>query len=216
MSDTTLAPCSAETCGENFPICGRLSTYKRRKCRCEVCVTANREYSRKIYRKHKDKVLARQREYYAENKETVRERHRNWYERNKDEHNARVIANRTKDAEKYTEYRRSHYRANKELALEQARQWRANNPELVRAYCQARRARLMDAYVEAVDPAVVFERDGYTCQRCGQQLSPESQYPSRNYPTVDHIVPLTRGGEHSYANVQTMCMGCNSEKGNRE
>jgi 5-methylcytosine-specific restriction endonuclease McrA len=32
---------------------------------------------------------------------------------------------------------------------------------------------------------------------------------------VDHVVPLARGGEHSYANTQPACPPCNMSKGAR-
>ena len=35
-------------------------------------------------------------------------------------------------------------------------------------------------------------------------------------PTVDHIVPLSMGGEHEWDNLQLLCKRCNTSKGNRE
>lgn len=51
----------------------------------------------------------------------------------------------------------------------------------------------------------VFARDGYECQYCGctQRL------------TVDHVVPRSRGGDTSWANVVTSCAPCNHRKGDR-
>jgi 5-methylcytosine-specific restriction endonuclease McrA len=33
-----------------------------------------------------------------------------------------------------------------------------------------------------------------------------------NAATIDHIVPFVLGGDHSRANVQTLCLSCNSSK----
>lgn len=33
--------------------------------------------------------------------------------------------------------------------------------------------------------------------------------------TIDHVIPLSRGGEHLPANVQAACLRCNSAKHDR-
>jgi 5-methylcytosine-specific restriction endonuclease McrA len=35
-------------------------------------------------------------------------------------------------------------------------------------------------------------------------------------PTVDHIVPLSKGGKHVFSNVRLVCLSCNSSKGNTQ
>jgi 5-methylcytosine-specific restriction endonuclease McrA len=50
----------------------------------------------------------------------------------------------------------------------------------------------------------VFIRDEYQCQYCGR--------PAEN---VDHVVPRSRGGPHTWDNVVAACRPCNSRKENR-
>lgn len=66
---------------------------------------------------------------------------------------------------------------------------------------------------ERVESAVVFERDGWRCQLCGAP-TPASLRGTRSplRPTIDHIVPLSRGGAHTYQNVQCACSRCNGQK----
>ena len=52
----------------------------------------------------------------------------------------------------------------------------------------------------------VFHRDGHRCQYCG--ISSERL-------SIDHILPRSRGGPHSWDNVTTACLRCNVHKGNR-
>ncbi|MCD6451660.1 MAG: HNH endonuclease [Acidobacteria bacterium] len=54
----------------------------------------------------------------------------------------------------------------------------------------------------------VFIRDRYRCQYCGKEF-PASEL------TLDHVIPLTRGGDHSWENLVTACKGCNNRKGAR-
>lgn len=50
----------------------------------------------------------------------------------------------------------------------------------------------------------VFIRDEYSCQYCGRQAE-----------NLDHVVPKSQGGEHTWENVVAACRKCNSKKGGR-
>ncbi len=52
----------------------------------------------------------------------------------------------------------------------------------------------------------VFKRDLYTCQYCGSR-------PKQL--TIDHVVPVSRGGRDRWDNVVTSCRPCNHRKGAR-
>jgi hypothetical protein len=54
----------------------------------------------------------------------------------------------------------------------------------------------------------LFARDRHVCAYCGAHC-PESDL------TVEHIVPVSRGGRHEWTNVVTACRSCNTRKGNR-
>ena len=54
----------------------------------------------------------------------------------------------------------------------------------------------------------IFERDLYKCQHCQKQLT-------RFTTTLDHIVPVSRGGDNSLNNLITSCRECNSLKNAR-
>ncbi|MGB6294665.1 MAG: HNH endonuclease [Rivularia sp. (in: cyanobacteria)] len=51
----------------------------------------------------------------------------------------------------------------------------------------------------------VFERNKYQCQSCGKQYGETSL-------TIDHIIPLARGGSNDISNLQTLCFTCNRKK----
>jgi len=62
----------------------------------------------------------------------------------------------------------------------------------------------------------VFRRDNWTCQICGTE-TPERLSGLRlpNSPELDHIIPLSVGGDHIESNVQCACAQCNRRKGAR-
>jgi 5-methylcytosine-specific restriction endonuclease McrA len=72
------------------------------------------------------------------------------------------------------------------------------------------------ANAERINPMEILERDGWRCQICGVS-TPKSRRGTlhRNAPEVDHIIPLSRGGEHRGNNLQCACRACNGMKSNR-
>lgn len=51
----------------------------------------------------------------------------------------------------------------------------------------------------------VFERNGFKCLHCGTPTN----------LTIDHIIPLFKGGTNDEFNLQTLCRSCNSKKGTK-
>lgn len=49
----------------------------------------------------------------------------------------------------------------------------------------------------------VFKRDNFECVYCG----------TRRELTLDHVMPSSRGGTHSWTNLVTACKRCNTRKG---
>jgi hypothetical protein len=54
----------------------------------------------------------------------------------------------------------------------------------------------------------LFVRDRHTCAYCGLTFHEREL-------TIEHIVPLSRGGRHEWTNVATACRSCNTRKGGR-
>lgn len=61
----------------------------------------------------------------------------------------------------------------------------------------------------------LYRRDGGVCKLCGKELSFDIDPQSGDYPSIDHIIPLAKGGQHQWDNVQLACRRCNWEKGDR-
>lgn len=80
-----------------------------------------------------------------------------------------------------------------------------------------RRARIRGASaMDRIDPLKVFERDGWKCKLCGTPTPLIIRgFGLPNSPELDHIVPVSKGGAHTYANTQCLCRACNQAKGNK-
>lgn len=76
-----------------------------------------------------------------------------------------------------------------------------------------RRAWKRGAALSPVSRAKVYRRDGWLCQLCRLPVDPSLRSPDPGSASLDHIHPLSRGGEHSMRNVQLAHLGCNRAKG---
>lgn len=82
-----------------------------------------------------------------------------------------------------------------------------------KAQKKKRIAAIKTVAIETVIDVKVFQRDKWRCKHC--DIKVQKQYILRDDAAeVDHIVPLSLGGPHSYSNVQTLCRKCNQAKSN--
>jgi hypothetical protein len=77
------------------------------------------------------------------------------------------------------------------------------------------------ARVELVIRMDVFLRDDWICHLCGDTVPEKSRgyhgtyrggRSDRQAPVVDHVIPLSMGGDHTFENCKTAHRGCNSRK----
>lgn len=68
---------------------------------------------------------------------------------------------------------------------------------------------------EPVDRRKVFDRDNWCCGICKNKIDPRLKHPDPKSASLDHIVPISKGGQHSYVNTQATHLDCNVGKGNR-
>lgn len=76
-----------------------------------------------------------------------------------------------------------------------------------------RKARQVGVRFERFDDRDVFARDNWCCQICGLATNRAAHHLDPDAPTLDHVIALARGGDHTLANVQTAHRRCNERKG---
>jgi hypothetical protein len=125
---------------------------------------------------------------------------------------------------------RSYYRENRESVLESKRReyyrniknyrkrqgaYYKNNKELFKSKHSLRRSRKFGALYEYIDIYNIYKRDNWICGICGAKVNKRLKYPNPNSPSLDHIIPLSKGGSHTNDNVQISHLRCNLSKGNK-
>ena len=61
----------------------------------------------------------------------------------------------------------------------------------------------------------VFVRDSGICYLCGNLCNwedIEDGIAGNNYPSIDHVVPISKGGLHVWSNIKLACRNCNGMK----
>lgn len=95
-------------------------------------------------------------------------------------------------------------RLTKKYCSVDCRDQRSRSPEVVFRYVNARRARIAGASAHPLPKRVLRRLRSAQCAYCGQAGG-----------TVDHLVPLSRGGQHAEGNLVPACRSCNSSKGDK-
>ncbi len=215
-------------------ICVECGEYKAiyAKGKCSKCYS--RSYQKKKYQKYRDKILERNRKWREENKEVKAEYYKEWSEKNKE---ARAKYNREwneknrevrreydrefakSNRERQKERNREYYEKNREKVLAANKLWAENNKERSKEITtngrHRRRARIKGVKSETVSSLKVFERDSWKCGICGKRVNKRLKYPDPLSPSLDHIIPLSKNGTHTYDNVQLAHLRCNLRKSDK-
>jgi 5-methylcytosine-specific restriction endonuclease McrA len=183
-----------------------------RECRAAAAVeyrarTKERRdrYNREWYAANSDRVRAR---YLAQRPERLRAMRERYWSMTPEERAAENRAGYQSDIEKSRAQRRAWYANNVEARAAYMRSYFEANRSRFGSYRDARTQRIREQFVEEVDALVLLERHDGVCGICGHDVDPLDFH-------IDHVVPLSRGGEHSYTNTQPAHPLCNKRKGAR-
>lgn len=97
------------------------------------------------------------------------------------------------------------YQANKQVMIDRAKEWKKSNPDKVNAGSRsyASRRRGAEGKYSVADYLKIKNRQGGLCAYCQDNKA----------NSIDHIVPLSRGGSNYIGNILPVCGYCNSSKG---
>ena len=84
-----------------------------------------------------------------------------------------------------------------------------------KANSQQRRAMKLGTQTEKIHSLTVYERDAWTCGLCSTLVDQNLAHPHPMSASLDHVLPLAKGGTHTYTNVQLAHLTCNVSKGAR-
>lgn len=65
---------------------------------------------------------------------------------------------------------------------------------------------------DEIDALTLFERDNWMCHLCDRRINRRLRLPNWWAATIDHVIPLSKGGTHTWDNVRASHAYCNFKK----
>ena len=131
----------------------------------------------------------------------------------------RVIASKERWRKAHPEVHAAHSKAwrdrNPDKAKETYTEWAKRNPESIYLKTKRRRALLKGVEHQPYDRMEIYLDHNGICSLCGQLIDMTFRSPDPRSLTLDHIKPLSQGGNDTKDNLAPAHYGCNSRKGNR-
>lgn len=181
-----------------------------------------REYWRQWCKDHPEKIHAYSAKYAKSHPEKGREKQARYAAAHPEKVHLRATKWKRANPERVVRNRKAYYEANRQKAIEDAITWGQNNPEKARerhakwykanpkvfALNRAKRRALkyantpIDEMLTSTEwLAILADANGH-CHYCGKEAK----------LTLDHVIPLSKGGKHSKNNVIPACLHCNCSK----
>jgi 5-methylcytosine-specific restriction endonuclease McrA len=146
-----------------------------------------REYKRNWSKNNPEKVIEYSKNWSKNNPEKRKQSANNWYYKNRESENRKA---------------RIRARENKETRATRKRDWAKANPEKIRAQTERRRIRKLENTEYLITEKEYKKLYSKPCVYCG----------SNKKITIDHVIPVSRGGVHGVGNLVPACLSCNSSK----
>lgn len=170
--------------------CGCLYREGRRTINLTHGRSYTKEYEKEYYKTHRTSFVARAVASYIKNRNTILQRHKIQYAMNPD---------------KYRQRKRNEWLKHGERYRKTCRIWKKTNREKINEINSRRRALKRNAegsftLQEWRDLKAKYSHQCAWCKKKGKL-------------TIDHIVPISKGGTNWISNIQPLCLSCNSKKG---
>lgn len=207
-------------CGELKPL-SEFQKDKSRKdgyCyRCKECVNSDKHkkaYAKEYRENHKEYFKEKHAEYRERNREKERERSKQYRLKNPEKTKEYYIKNRDRILKYNHEYTQSDHGKRVIKARRKTDKYKG-----LKTYSRMKRRNKYLSGDKTITLEKLYERDNGVCKICGglcdyndYEIINDTIIAGNNYPSIDHIVPINKGGSHTWDNVQLSHRLCNCRK----
>jgi len=184
---------------------------------------SKKTYNKFYYQKNRDRLIASARLYWKNHKEQISGKRKAQYQLNREtilaekkqyhqQNSERIRAYCQENKERRNAQSKAYHVANKDRLNEAHKLRRSANPEIARIYNRKRRCLKYGCGHEPYPNQYIFERDAWECGICGRKINKRLKHPDPLSGSIDHIIPLSKGGNDSLLNVQAAHLRCNLGK----
>ena len=179
-------------------------TRKARKLRYWINPEKSRAATREYSKKYPDKRRSSYRNYLSTHKKEYLEYQRCWRERHKEQQLEYGRKYRLENKEKLSQRAKENYITIRDGVIARVKQYKQTHPITRKSSKHRRRVmeRTAIGHFNDEEWRKLTSDCGNVCACCKQEKT----------LTVDHIVPLSKGGTNKIENIQPLCLSCNSRK----
>lgn len=173
----------------------------------------NKEYYKNHYQENKNYFSEYQKKYREENKEKIAKQKKKYREKHKEETLEYRKKYNKENKEKIAQYNKKYYEENKEYYAEHFKNW-SHSPQgqTSKLNNHHKRRQTKEQQGNGITPDQWLEMMkffGFKCAYSDITLNADTR-------SIDHIVPLAKGGEHEIWNCVPMDRSLNSSKNNKD
>ena len=103
------------------------------------------------------------------------------------------------------------------LIEEKKKEWKIKNKDKVYLYRIKRRSIENNVQFTTFQRTELLKRDNWDCQLCGVRVHDRStgDWNDELKAHIDHIIPISRGGDSTPENLRVLCRTCNLSKSDK-
>lgn len=181
---------------------------------CKKCILKDREGYRA---ENKEKIIRMHKKWRIENEDYIKEKGRKYYKENKEMIKKNVKSYYRRNIEKVMETKQLYLEKNKEQIAYKKKIYAQENKDKIYEWSLKRRSRKHFVKFEGAARNELLDRDDWTCKQCGIKVHDRNKgmWNDEFKAHIDHIIPISKGGDSTYENLQVLCRSCNLRKSDK-
>ena len=191
--------------------CGEVKEISQFRKHRASCISCEKEYRKQYRQRNEEHIKQYQKQYHVQykqdNKERIKEIEKKYYQENK---------------ERKKQYQSQYYHENIEYIKQHKKKYRKqyNQSEQGREVNYRanlkRRSYKHKVIYTPIQRKRLLDRDNWSCQSCGCKVHDRNtgDWNTPDKAHINHIVPISKGGNSKPENLRILCRSCNLSKRN--